>query len=206
MGTSDFCTEARDSPNVPRNFEAALPSAASTCSLLEASACCCARESPLWQLTAFKVRMYCVPRLAMDPESIALLPTRMHKSRVRSVVRRSSGERPMKVSVVWTRAGGTTRKNGDWSRSTASACFKGASNTGSPVVLAKSERTTVAFSVGGLGRRERRNNPPPMRPAISTAAATIGIVHDLFWTAGVGPLAGVIAPDEPAATAAAEGG
>lgn len=150
--------------------------------------------------------MYCVPRLAMNPESIALLPTRRHKSRARSVVRRSSGERPMKVRVVWTRAGGTTRKKGDWSRSTASACFKVPSNTGSPVVFAKSARTTVSFSVSVLAWRERRNNPPPMRLAISAVATTIEIVHDLFWTARVGPVAGLTAPDEPAATAAAEAG
>jgi hypothetical protein len=39
MGTSNFCTEASDSPSVPRNFETALPSVDSTCSLLEAFAC-----------------------------------------------------------------------------------------------------------------------------------------------------------------------
>ncbi len=140
----------------------------------------------------------------MDPESIALLPTRRHKSRARSVVRRSSGERPMKVSVVWIRAGGTTRKNGDWSRSTESACFRVPSNTGSPVVLAKSASTTVSFSVRALARRERKNKPPPITAAINTAAAIAGGFHDLFGAAGVVPLAGITVADEPAATAATE--
>jgi hypothetical protein len=92
----------------------------------------------------------------MDPESIALLPTRRHKSRPKSVVRRSSGERPIKVSVFWTWACGTTGKNGDWSRSTARACFNLPSNTGSLVVLEKSASTTVSFLVSFAGRVDRK--------------------------------------------------
>ena len=189
MGTSNFCTEASDSPSVPRNFETAPPSADSTCSLLEASACCCASESPVWQLTAFKVMIYCVPRLAMDPESIALLPMRRHKSRAKSEVRRASGDRPIKASVVWTRAGGTTRKNGDWSRSTASACFNVPSNTASPVVLANSARTTVSFSVSLAAFAGRKYIPAAMSATtIPIAAGTTTRQRPFRVLAGKGAL------------------
>src|SRR5260370_8283580 len=106
----------------------------------------------------------------------------------------------MKVSVVWIRAGGTRRKKGDWSRSTESACFRVPSNTGSPVVLAKSASTTVSFSVRALARRERKNKPPPITAAINTAAAIAGGFHDLFGAAGGVPPPGITVADEPAPT------
>src|SRR5271157_1904557 len=102
------------------------------------------------------------------------------------------------------RDSGNRFRYGDCSSWTASACFRVPSKTASPVVLTKSARTTVSFSVSALARRERKNRPPPMRAAISTAAAMAGILHDFLWAAGAVPLAGIAAPDEPAATAAPE--
>src|SRR5713226_178565 len=189
MGTSNFCTDARDSPSLPRILETALPSAESTCSLLEACACSCARESPVWQLIAFSVRTYCEPRLATDPERVALLPARKQSSRARSEVRRSLGERPMKPSVSCTREEGITRRKGDCSRSTASACFNVPSNTGSPVVLAKSARTTVSFSVSFAARAGRKYRAAAINATrIPTAAGTTTRHRPLLGVAGMGAL------------------
>src|ERR1700738_4469004 len=83
IGTSYFWIDVSDSPSLPRIFETAPPSAARTCSLLAACACSCASESPDWQLMAFRVSTYWLPRLAIEPDNIALLPTRWHNSRAR---------------------------------------------------------------------------------------------------------------------------
>ena len=47
-------------------------------------------------------------------------------------------------------------RNGDWPSCTEIACFKVSSNTGSPVVLLKSARTTVSWSVSFGTRCERQ--------------------------------------------------
>src|SRR5712692_10670858 len=135
---------------------------------------------------------------------MALAPSRMQISRATSLLRRASGGRPMKRRASRTRDSGNRFRYGDCSSCTASACFKVPSNTASPVVLAKSARTTVSFSVSALARRVRKNKPPPITAAINTAAAIAGGFHDLIGTAGVVPLAGITVADEPAATAATE--
>src|ERR1700681_3801223 len=125
-----------------------------------------------------------------------LAPSRRLISRATSLVMRSFGGRPMKPSASRTRDSGRIFRNGDCSSWTASACFRVPSKTGSPVVLTKSASTTVSFSVSALARRERKNKPPPIRAAINKAAATAGIVHDFFGTAGTAPIAGVTVPEE----------
>src|SRR5208337_5077592 len=151
---------------------------------------------------------------------MALAPSRMQISRATSLLTRASGGRPIKRRASRMRDSGNRFRYGDCSSCTASACFRVPSKTESPVVLTKSASTTVSFSVRAWGRRERKNKPPPMRAAISTAATTAGIVHDLFCpalgccpeleldgcpeldgAAVAAPLAGATAPDEAEATA-----
>src|SRR5271166_949178 len=107
----------------------------------------------------------------MEPLSSTLLLLRRHTSRAVSVSRRVSGGRSISLSVDRTFASGSRYKYGDCSSWIASACFNVPSNTLSPVVLVKSERTMVFFCVGDGGRVERhlRN---PMVPATTTTART----------------------------------
>src|ERR1039458_1631588 len=148
-GTSNLCTEASDSPSLARMAVAAVVSALSTPSLLGASACSLARLSPVLQATASRPRMYWLPRLEMDPPRTALLPVRRQSSRATSAVTCSVGARPISFSVSPTLRSERMLRNGDCSRSTARACLRVPSKTGSPVELVKSARTTVSFSVRG---------------------------------------------------------
>jgi hypothetical protein len=66
-GTSNFCTVASDSPNRPRSFAAASPTAFSTFSLPFAVTCSCASVSPLLQFIAFNPSTYSLPKLEIEP-------------------------------------------------------------------------------------------------------------------------------------------
>ena len=57
-GTSNFCTDASDSPSLPRRLVAAVLNALSTPSLLAASACSLASVSPVLQATASRPTTY----------------------------------------------------------------------------------------------------------------------------------------------------
>src|ERR1035441_4175648 len=139
----------------------------------------------------------------MEPASTAFAPSRKPISRATSFVMRSPGWRPMKRRASRTRDSGRIFRNGDCSSWTANACFRVPSKTGSPVVLTKSARTTVSFSVRALARRERRNRPPATRTAIRATAAKTGIVQDFFGAAGDGA-SPVSTAGELAAAATAE--
>ena len=90
--------------------------------------------------------------LAIDPTSKALLPVRKQTSRPTSRVTRSPEVLPISFSVSLSFRSDRTFKKGDCSNSTARASFSVLSNTGSPVVLAKSAITITSLSVkrGGL--------------------------------------------------------
>src|SRR5208337_5051809 len=77
----------------------------------------------------------------------------------------------MSLSVDRTFWSGSSFKYGDCSSWIVSACFNVPSNTLSPVVLVKSARTMVFFSVSD-GRRLERHLRNPMVPATTTSART----------------------------------
>ena len=89
-GVSYFSTEASDSPSFSRTFVATSPSAFSTCSLPLAVTCSSASMSPLRQFTALRPSTYWLPRLAMEPSMVAVLPVRWQTSRASSRVSRAS--------------------------------------------------------------------------------------------------------------------
>ena len=70
--------------------------------------------------------------------------------------------------VLATSLSGSTFRKGDCRRETLSAVFSVSSNTASPVLLSKSERTMVSFSVNAVARRERTNTPAAI-PRTTTA-------------------------------------
>src|ERR1700680_463900 len=183
--------------------DAAVSRALRTCSLLDASTCSRASESPFCAFVADSVTTYELPSPAIEPPRTAFAPARKAISRASSVVIRSSGGGPLNPSAWRTRDSGRIFRYGDCSSCTASACFNVPSKTGSPVVFTKSARTTVSFSVSAVEWRERRNNPPPISAAITTNAAIAAIVHDLVFPAETGSptaeiaLADLTALDEP---------
>ncbi len=85
------------------------------------------------------------------------------------------------------RCSGRTLRNGDCRSCTSSASFNVSSNTGSPVLLAKSAITTASRSVNARGRLEYTSTP-----AIATAATAA-------------PVAAVFQPTRRAAGGAARG-
>ncbi len=93
---------------------------------------------------------------------MALLPVRRQSSRATSTVTCSVGARPISLNVSPTLRSERMLRKGDCSRSTARACLRVPSKTGSPVELMKSARTTVSFSVSGaafvtgVAERERK--------------------------------------------------
>jgi hypothetical protein len=175
-GTSNFCTEASDSPSSVRKLAAALLSAFKTSCLVAASSCSLARVSPLLQLTASTPITYCPPMFEIEPDTIPLLPVRTQSSLATSWVMRMLGWRPMSRRVSPTLRSERILMNGDCPSCTASACFIATSKTVSPVVLSKSDKT-MSFSVSGVAlatgvaERERKYNPTPMAAATSIAAA-----------------------------------
>src|ERR1700745_239104 len=171
---------ARDSPNLPRSRKAAWSSVLRTSSLPEARACSSARLSPVLQLEALRPITYWLPKLEIEPASIALLPVRWHNSRVRSWVSLSLAGLPINRRVSWTFCAGRTLRKGDCDSCTDRACFKASSKTASPVVLVKSARTIVSFSVStGAGARERRYRPPT-NPAMSSSAIGTTTFHNFL--------------------------
>src|SRR6476620_9544301 len=66
-GASNFCTEASDSPSLPRKFEAALPTAPSTCSFLSAWTCSRAKLSPVRQFHRIHVHHILGPDATDSP-------------------------------------------------------------------------------------------------------------------------------------------
>src|SRR2546426_3789033 len=124
IGTLNFCTEANDSPSLVRRLEATLPKAFTTSSLLDASACSLASVSPLPQFTASSPTTYWLPSREIEPASMALLPVRKQISCANSRVTRSLGARPIRRNVSPILRSERKLREGDCSRSTASACFK----------------------------------------------------------------------------------
>ena len=172
IGVANFCTDVSDSPSFVRSAAAELSRALSTSPLPEARACSATSVSPVAQLIAFKPITYSSPRAEIEPASMALLPTRWHSSRATSPVIGCSGERPIRRSVADTLRSERIFRNGDWSRSTASACFSASSNTASPVLFSKSARTTVSFSDSAVARRPFNQRTPAATSATATAAGT----------------------------------
>jgi hypothetical protein len=109
-GLSYFCTEASDSPSFLRRLEPAPCSEFSTDSLFDACTSSRASDSPVPAFTASSVITYSLPRLAIEPLSMALMPTRWQISRPTSPVMRSSGLRPMNCNVCRTFCSGKTFK------------------------------------------------------------------------------------------------
>src|SRR5947208_14950054 len=99
MGTSNFCTEANDSPSLVRRLEVTLPKAFTTSSLLDAADRSLARESPLPQFTASSPTIYSLPKRDIEPARNALLPVRWQISCATSRVTRSLGRRPISRNV-----------------------------------------------------------------------------------------------------------
>ena len=145
-GLSYFCTEPSDSPSFFRKLELAWCSELSTDSLLVACTCSCASDSPVPAFSASSVITYWLPMLAIEPFSMALMPSRWQISRPTSLVMRSSGARPMNWSVCLTFCSGKTFMYGDCSRSTARAFLSVPSKTGSAVVFTKSATRIASFS------------------------------------------------------------
>src|SRR5437773_2238628 len=104
---------------------------------------------------------------------MALNPSRSHTSRATVLVRCSSGERPMKRSALRIRCSERMFTYGDCSRCTASACLRMVSNIASPVVLTKSARTTVSFSVKTGARCAFHHQTPTARASTPAAAAAV---------------------------------
>ena len=105
------------------------------------------------------------------PTSMALLPTRWQMSRARSDVIRSVAACPHHVqSFVDLLLGHNAQKSGDRSSCTASACLSASSKTASPVLLTKSARTIVSFSVSACAFVERQQNSPAVTAARMAAA------------------------------------
>ena len=105
--------------------------------------------------TAFNPSTYWLPRLAIDPAMYALLPARWQSSRVTSGVSFVPVGRDIIFKVVATLFSESTFRNGDWFRATLSAVLRVSSNTASPVLLAKSARTIVSFSVSAVAGLRR---------------------------------------------------
>src|ERR1035441_2343890 len=97
----------------------------------------------------------------MDPRTMALLPVRTQSSRARSCVMRSLGWRPISRRVSPALRSERILMNGDWPRSTASACFKASSKTGSPRGCGKLREHGGVFlrHDGGFGRAEVEVKP-----------------------------------------------
>ena len=156
-GVAYFCTELSDSPSLPRKLTAAASRALSTASLPAACSCASASTSPVLQFTAFRPITYWLPSPAIEPVSMALLPVRWQTSCVTSGVNRSPAGRPISFNVSFTLRSETRARKGDCSSCTESPCFSVSSNTLSPVLLSKSERTMVSLSVRrAVAWRERK--------------------------------------------------
>jgi hypothetical protein len=106
-----------------------------------------ASVSPLEQLTAFRVRRYCVPICAIEPSSTAALPVRWQSSRAICGVSFASGFWTIISRLYWIRWSEIMLRNGDCSSCTESPCRSVPSNTGSRVAFVKSARTMVSLSV-----------------------------------------------------------
>jgi hypothetical protein len=91
-------------------------------------------------------------------------------SRAISRVMRSSGERCMSGNVARTFSSENTLRNVDCSSATASATFRAPSNTGSFVVLTKSDRIIVSRSVSA-GVRVRKRDAKTATAATTSASA-----------------------------------
>ena len=147
IGTSNFCTEASDSPSFIRRLAAALPTALTASSFVATSTCSLANVSPLPQFTASSASMYSLPSREIEPEISALVPVRKQISCPTSRVTRSLEVRPIKRKVSRILRSESTLRKGDCPKSTSNACFNVPSKTESPVLLSKSARTIASFSV-----------------------------------------------------------
>src|SRR2546426_2911409 len=74
ISVANFCTDASDSPSFVRIADAESSKDFSTSPLPEARACSATSVSPVEQLIAFSPMMYSLPRLEIEPASMALLP------------------------------------------------------------------------------------------------------------------------------------
>ena len=147
-GVEYFCTELSDSPSLLRKLTAAAPRAFNTISLLAACSCASPNTSPVSQFTAFSPITYRLPSAAIEPVSMALLPTRWQTSRVISGVNRSPSVRPINFNVSFTSRCDTRSRKGDCSSCTESPCLSVSSKTASLVLLSKSARTMVSLERG----------------------------------------------------------
>src|SRR5216683_1424735 len=138
MGTSNFCTEDRDSPSLALRLAPPLPTAFTASSLVDAAACSLARESPLPQPTASRPTIYSLPKREIEPASSALLPVRKQISCATSRVTRSLGPRPINRNVSLILRSERTLRNGDWPKSTPNACLRVPSKTALGVDLGQS--------------------------------------------------------------------
>ena len=122
---SYFCTVASDSPSLPRSFDRRFAQRLQHLLLgLPPSLALLPAMSPVWQFTAFNPITYWLPRLAIDPASMALLPVRWQISRATSGVSFASGGRAISFNVSTTLLSESTLRKGDCSGCNASALLQ----------------------------------------------------------------------------------
>ncbi len=132
------------------------------------------------QSFARKPTTYWLPRLLIVASKTAALPVRSHTSRAISGVRRASDGWPIRRSTACMRSSEIRLRNGDCSSCTARPCRKVPSNTGSPVVFAKSARTIVSLSVSLGGGRWKYKYPPTHTTNTAATARTTAIPRFLI--------------------------
>ena len=135
----------------------------------------------MWQSFARKPTTYWLPRLAIVPSRTATLPVRSHMSRAIPGVRRASDGWPIRRKTACMRSSEIRFRNGDCSSCTARPCRKVPSNTGSPVVFAKSARTIVSLSVSLGGGRWRYKYSPTDKINTATTEKTTAIPRFVIW-------------------------
>ncbi len=89
-------------------------------------------------------------------------------------------------NVLATSLSESTFKKGDCRRETLSAVFSVSSNTASPVLLAKSARTMVSFSVSACALPEKNNQPATASP-MTSIVAPVTAAHRVDLRAGFNP-------------------
>jgi hypothetical protein len=106
--------------------------------------------------------------------------------------------RDINFKVAATLLSGSTFRNGDWLSATLSACLRVSSKIASPVVLEKSVRTMVSFSVNVAAGRGRKWKTPATNAAITRTAAGTKIFQS-FLPSVTGTSATLAAANDPAA-------
>ena len=143
-----FSTRGSDSPTrIPNRF-AIRTSVLKTSSFLATRACSWSRISPVRQSLARKLSRNSFPRLVIEPATTAALAVRSQTSAATSGVSLAFAGLHIRLSIWLTRGPASRDRPGECPNCTARISRSDESNAESPVVFAKSARTTVLLSVG----------------------------------------------------------